>query len=77
MYVEPGLTPLAAREANRNALTSLLDSVGVPYFAVRGTSDHGTVVAVAVQVRARGATAARGGARAGQHVEQARVQDAG
>ncbi|MDX2880590.1 sugar phosphotransferase, partial [Streptomyces ipomoeae] len=53
MYVEPGLTPLAAREANRNALTSLLDSVGVPYFAVRGTSDHGTVVAVAEQDRDR------------------------
>lgn len=53
VYVEPGLTPLMAREANRSALTSLLDSAGVPYFAVRGTSDHGTVVAVAEADRER------------------------
>ncbi|MER6154625.1 stealth family protein [Streptomyces sp. NPDC001868] len=53
VYVEPGLTPLAAREANRGALTSLLDAAGVPYFAVRGTSDHGTVVAVAERDRER------------------------
>ncbi len=53
VYVEPGLTPLAAREANRSALTALLDSVGVPYFAVRGTVDHGTVVAVAEDDRER------------------------
>ncbi|WP_337192095.1 stealth family protein [Streptomyces sp. HUCO-GS316] len=53
VYVEPGLTPLAAREANRSAVTALLDSVGVPHFAVRGTSDHGTVVAVAEEHRER------------------------
>ncbi|MFD5078591.1 stealth family protein [Streptomyces sp. NPDC058371] len=53
VYVEPGLTPLAAREANRSALVALLDSAGVPHFAVRGTSDHGTVVAVAEEDRER------------------------
>ncbi|MEU6843311.1 stealth family protein [Streptomyces sp. NPDC046716] len=47
VYVEQDLTPLAAREANRRALTSLLDTAGVPHFTVRGTSDHGTTVAVA------------------------------
>ncbi|MFF1392270.1 stealth family protein [Streptomyces sp. NPDC058287] len=51
VYVEPGLTPLFAREANRRALTSLLDAAGVGYFAVRGTTDHGTVVAVAERDR--------------------------
>ncbi|MFF3634921.1 stealth family protein [Streptomyces sp. NPDC002250] len=53
VYVEPGLTPLAAREANRSALTALLRSAGVAHFAVRGTSDHGTVVAVAEEDRER------------------------
>lgn len=53
VYVEPGLTPLSAREANRSALTALLDSAGVPHFAVRGTADHGTVVAVAEEDRER------------------------
>jgi hypothetical protein len=53
VYVEPGLTPLSAREANRSALTALLDSAGVPHFAVRGTADHGTVVAVAEEYRER------------------------
>jgi hypothetical protein len=51
VYVEPGLTPLSAREANRSALTALLDAAGVPHFAVRGTTDHGTVVAVAEEYR--------------------------
>ncbi|WP_265691077.1 stealth family protein [Streptomyces griseolus] len=46
VYVEPGLTPLGAREANRSAVVDLLTSVGVAHFAVRGTSDHGTVLAV-------------------------------
>ncbi|MEV6834763.1 stealth family protein [Streptomyces sp. NPDC051133] len=53
VYVEPGLTPLAAREANRSALTALLATAGVGHFAVRGTSDHGTVVAVAEEDRDR------------------------
>ncbi|MFE7169047.1 stealth family protein [Streptomyces sp. NPDC057616] len=53
VYVEPGLTPLSAREANRSALTALLDTAGVPHFAVRGTADHGTVVAVAEEDRER------------------------
>ncbi|MBX9393694.1 stealth family protein [Streptomyces sp. TRM72054] len=53
VYVEPGLTPLGAREANRSALTALLDSAGIGHFAVRGTSDHGTVVAVAEEDRER------------------------
>jgi hypothetical protein len=53
VYVEPGLTPLSAREANRSALTALLASAGVGCFAVRGTSDHGTVVAVAEEDRER------------------------
>ncbi|KUN90181.1 sugar phosphotransferase [Streptomyces bungoensis] len=53
VYVEPGLTPLAAREANRSALSALLDAVGVPHFAVRGTADHGTVIAVAEEDRER------------------------
>ncbi|MGW0994043.1 stealth family protein [Streptomyces sp. NPDC002523] len=53
VYVEPGLTPLAAREANRSALTALLDLEGVAHFAVRGTVDHGTVVAVAEEDRDR------------------------
>ncbi|MFR0356607.1 stealth family protein [Streptomyces sediminimaris] len=53
VYVEPGLTPLSAREANRRALTALLDSAGVHHFAVRGTADHGTVVAVAEEDRER------------------------
>lgn len=44
VYVEPGLTPLAAREANRSALVGLLDAAGVGHFAVRGTVYHGTVV---------------------------------
>lgn len=47
IYVEPGLTPLGAREANRSAVADLLRSAGVSFFAVRGTSDHGTVLAVA------------------------------
>ncbi|MHB9758185.1 stealth family protein [Streptomyces sp. BYX5S] len=47
------MTPLGAREANRRALTSLLDAAGVAHFAVRGTSDHGTVVAVAEHDRER------------------------
>ncbi|MFJ9539889.1 stealth family protein [Streptomyces sp. NPDC101225] len=53
VYVEPGLTPLSAREANRSALTALLDTAGVRHFAVRGTADHGTVVAVAEEDRER------------------------
>ncbi|MFI6559918.1 stealth family protein [Streptomyces sp. NPDC050534] len=53
VYVEPVLTPLSAREANRSALTALLDTAGVPHFAVRGTADHGTVVAVAEEDRER------------------------
>nr|WP_307783947.1 stealth family protein [Streptomyces spinoverrucosus] len=53
VYVEPGLTPLGAREANRSALTALLDTAGIGHFAVRGTSDHGTVVAVAEEDRER------------------------
>ncbi|WP_427165673.1 stealth family protein [Streptomyces sp. C1-1] len=53
VYVEPGLTPLSAREANRSALTALLDSAGVAHFAVRGTDDHGTVVGVAEEDRER------------------------
>ncbi|MBK3639319.1 stealth family protein [Streptomyces sp. MBT33] len=53
VYVEPGLTPLAAREANRSALTALLDTAGVAHFAVRGTDDHGTVVGVAEEDRER------------------------
>lgn len=53
VYVEPGLTPLAAREANRSALVGLLDAAGVGHFAVRGTVDHGTVVGVAEEDRER------------------------
>ncbi|MFI8232885.1 stealth family protein [Streptomyces sp. NPDC085900] len=53
VYVEPGLTPLSAREANRSALTALLDTAGVAHFAVRGTDDHGTVVGVAEEDRER------------------------
>ncbi|GAA4968803.1 stealth family protein [Streptomyces hyderabadensis] len=53
VYVEPGLTPLAAREANRSALVALLDAAGVGHFAVRGTVDHGTVVGVAEEDRER------------------------
>ncbi|MET8330780.1 stealth family protein [Streptomyces sp. NPDC005181] len=53
VYVEPRLTPLSAREANRSAIADLLGSTGVSFFAVRGTSDHGTVVAVAESDRDR------------------------
>ncbi|MEE4425617.1 hypothetical protein V2J85_40865, partial [Streptomyces sp. DSM 41528] len=53
VYVIRALTPLAAREANRSAVTALLDTAGIPHFAVRGTSDHGTVVAVAEDDRER------------------------
>ncbi|MEW2297170.1 stealth family protein [Streptomyces sp. NPDC006743] len=53
VYVEPGLTPLAAREANRSALSALLAAAGVAHFAVRGTADHGTVLAVAEEDRER------------------------
>ncbi|MGY5034430.1 stealth family protein [Streptomyces sp. 900116325] len=53
VYVEPRLTPLSAREANRSAVADLLGSVGVSFFAVRGTSDHGTVVAVSESDRDR------------------------
>ncbi|MET9254910.1 stealth family protein [Streptomyces sp. NPDC003717] len=53
VYVERGMTPLGAREANRSALTALLDSAGIAHFAVRGTVDHGTVVAVAEEDRER------------------------
>ncbi|MGA5316452.1 stealth family protein [Streptomyces pseudogriseolus] len=53
VYVEQGLTPLAAREANRSALSALLDTVGIPHFAVRGTVDHGTVIGVAEEYRER------------------------
>ncbi|MGW0700662.1 stealth family protein [Streptomyces sp. NPDC002867] len=52
-YVYPSARPLAAREMNRAAVAELLEHVGVPYFAVRGTSDHGTVVAVAEDDRDR------------------------
>ncbi|WP_329185179.1 stealth family protein [Actinacidiphila glaucinigra] len=53
VYVEERLSPLAAREANRAAVLNLLDAVDVKAFAVRGTSDHGTVVAVAEEDRER------------------------
>lgn len=52
-YVEQELTPLAAREANRVAVAALLESSGVPFFAVRGTSDHGTVIGVPEEERER------------------------
>ncbi|MER5732353.1 stealth conserved region 3 domain-containing protein [Streptomyces sp. NPDC002138] len=52
-YADPRATPLRAREANRAAVAGLLDTLGVPYFAVRGKSDHGTVVAVEEADRAR------------------------
>ncbi|MFB6702776.1 stealth family protein [Streptomyces rubiginosohelvolus] len=51
IYVEPGLTPLGAREANRSAVADLLRSAGVSFFTVRGTSDHGTVLAVTEEDR--------------------------
>ncbi|WP_256669068.1 hypothetical protein [Streptomyces fulvorobeus] len=51
VYVEPGLTPLGAREANRSTVADLLRSAGVSFFAVRGASDHGTVLAVAEEDR--------------------------
>ncbi|MFH9854905.1 stealth family protein [Streptomyces althioticus] len=53
VYVEPDLTPLGAREANRSALSALLDTVGIPHFAVRGTVDHGTVIGVDEEHRER------------------------
>jgi hypothetical protein len=53
VYVEQWLTPLGAREANRSALTALLSSARVPFFAVRGSADHGTVVAVPEEYRER------------------------
>ncbi|WP_395758453.1 stealth family protein [Streptomyces althioticus] len=53
VYVEPDLTPLGAREANRSALSALLDTVGIPHFAVRGTVDHGTVIGVDEEYRER------------------------
>ncbi|MEV6124696.1 stealth family protein [Streptomyces sp. NPDC052077] len=53
VYVEPGLTPLSAREANRSAVAALLDAAGVAHFAVRGTVDHGTAVGVAEEDRDR------------------------
>ncbi|MEU2506286.1 stealth family protein [Streptomyces sp. NPDC007863] len=52
-YVHEQARPLAAREMNRVAVAELLDHLGVDYFAVRGTSDHGTVVAVAEEDRER------------------------
>ncbi|ALV52769.1 stealth family protein [Streptomyces althioticus] len=53
VYVGPALTPLGAREANRSALSALLDTVGIPHFAVRGTVDHGTVIGVDEEHRER------------------------
>ncbi|MGW5847773.1 stealth family protein [Streptomyces sp. NPDC055254] len=52
-YVHPRATPLAAREWNRAAVANLLDHLGIGSFAVRGTSDHGTVVAVVEEDRMR------------------------
>ncbi len=52
-YVEQALTPLSAREANRATVAAVLEAAGVPFFAVRGTSDHGTVIAVADEDRER------------------------
>lgn len=52
-YVETSVTPLGAREANRSTVAALLDAEGIPHFAVRGTSDHGTVIAVAEPDRER------------------------
>ncbi|WP_405552000.1 stealth family protein [Streptomyces sp. NBC_01171] len=51
VYVIQRITPLAAREANRAALSRLLSMVGVDHFAVRGNDDHGTVLAVAEDTR--------------------------
>lgn len=50
-YVHQRARPLAAREANRSAVSALLSYLRVPHFAVRGTSDHGTVIAVAEEHR--------------------------
>lgn len=52
-YIHPGVTPLAAREWNRLAVANLLDHLGIASFAVRGMSDHGTVVAVVEDDRMR------------------------
>ncbi|MCX4642508.1 MULTISPECIES: stealth family protein [unclassified Streptomyces] len=52
-YIETSVTPLGAREANRSTVAALLDAEGIPHFAVRGTSDHGTVIAVAEPDRER------------------------
>lgn len=53
VYVEHAITPLRAREANRSAVADLLASAGIDFFAVRGASDHGTVVAVCEDERDR------------------------
>ncbi|MFG2999733.1 stealth conserved region 3 domain-containing protein [Streptomyces sp. NPDC048340] len=52
-YVHPRATPLAAREWNRAAVAQLLQHLGIPSFAVRGKSDHGTAVAVLEDDRTR------------------------
>ncbi|MGW1198180.1 stealth family protein [Streptomyces sp. NPDC002536] len=52
-YVHRPATPLAAREANRAAVAGVLGHLGVPHFAVRGTSDHGTVIGVPEHERER------------------------
>ncbi|MFD7558285.1 MULTISPECIES: stealth family protein [unclassified Streptomyces] len=52
-YVHPAVRPLGAREENRKVIAGLLDYTGVPYFAVRGTNDHGTVIGVCEDDRDR------------------------
>ncbi|MFF1392272.1 stealth family protein [Streptomyces sp. NPDC058287] len=45
--VRPTVSPLGLREANLELVSSLLEEAGVDYFAVRGTSDFRSCLAVA------------------------------
>ncbi|MFJ4438187.1 stealth conserved region 3 domain-containing protein [Streptomyces sp. NPDC088923] len=56
---DPRATPLGAREANRLGVTRVLDAARVPYFTVRGRSDHGHTLAVAEEHRERALRALR------------------
>ncbi|WP_196218192.1 stealth family protein [Streptomyces blattellae] len=52
VLVRPGISPLAARDANASAVRAAFEDAGIDYFCVRGRSNTAAVVAVAAEDRA-------------------------
>jgi hypothetical protein len=53
VHVEEGLTPLGARERNRERVAQTLEEAQIPYFAVRGLDDRTSVLGVSEADRQR------------------------